>query len=120
MRSQFRLVLTASGALAVDGAYIALLADVVEVSDTDGSTVFALNPREIVGVQDQTSPGRPSPYKDNLSALILERIADDTALPGRNAEARAIRDIYPKKYSQETSPSLPTIQKHLTKIRTGS
>jgi hypothetical protein len=120
MRSQFRLVLTAAGTLAIDGANIALLADVFEVSDADGSLALSMDPRQIVGAQDQSSPGRPSLYKDNLRALILERIAEGKALPGRNAEARALRDIYPEKYPEKTSPSLPTIQKHLTKIRAGS
>ncbi len=120
MNAAFRLVLTANGTLTVSGSKTALLNEVFELTGEGHTLSLLVDLNLIVGAPSKIRNGRPSPYATKLTNLILTRIADNTARSGRNSEARAIDQLFRAKYSKDQPPSLPTIQRHITKHRTGS
>lgn len=120
VHAAFRLILTAEGALSVAGAKTACLAGVFDLSDRGRTLETIVDPRVIVGAPKEIQNGRPSPYATKLAGLILPRIADGSALTGRNAEARVIGQLFQSKYPSEKQPSVSVIRKQVTKLHGGS
>lgn len=118
--AMFRLVITAVGKASVLNAKTVQLADIVEVVSGAANLATIADPRTIAGAPKVPNTGRPSPYAEKLSSLILRRIEDGSALPGLNAEARAIGDLYSAKYKAEQVPSFSATKRHITKLRAGS
>jgi hypothetical protein len=116
----FRLIVTAFGALKALNATSIQLADIVEFVHGAGSLAIVADPRTVAGAPQTPKNGRPSPYADKLSSLVLRRIEDGSSLPGLNEEARAIAVVYGVKHKPEQVPSISTIKRRLTDLRAGS
>lgn len=120
INSAFRLIITAIGALPVSGAKTARLTDIVELVDSAGSLAAISAPHTIAGAPLAAKNGRPSTYAGKLSSLISQRSETGEALNGRNEEAKAVAQRYRARHPKETTPSLPTIKRHITLFRAGS
>ena len=120
VRSPYRLILTADSTPPIPNAQTALLADVVDFApDRMGFAVLA-DPRDIVEAPRKKLGGAPNRHQRTLAPLIQSRMQNGTALPGRNAEAQAIRDILRQQNPDGQIPSLPTIKRYLSEARDGS
>ena len=119
IKSRFRLILTADGALPFPGGKTARLDEVVDLDRGTGAMIAISDPCAIVGAQRVSKGGRPNQFENKLSALILERTQEGIALTGLNAEARAILHAYQNQHSGGRLPSLPTIKRYLVKARDG-
>ncbi len=117
VRSQHRLILTASGTLTIPDAKTALLSDVVEIQTVQPAFAVLTDPRDIVEAPRKRPGGAPNRYKEMLGSLIAARKQDGSALPGRNEEAKAILGILSDQKSSKKLPSLSTIQRYLTEMR---
>lgn len=118
--AMFRLIITAVGTVSVLSAKTVRLADIVEIVSGTGKLATFTDPRAIAGAPKVPSNGRPSPYADKLSLLILQRIEGGTALTGLNEEARAIRKLFGAKYPIEAVPSTSTVKRKVNDLRASS
>lgn len=119
-KSTFQLILTAIGALPVSGAKAAPLFDVVELAATANELRPLVDLRSIVGAPFSKMNGRPNTYESDLRHLFEQRKNSGIALPGLNAEARAIREVYNDLPIDKPAPSLSAIKRYLSEFRTGS
>lgn len=120
VRSPFRLILTAEGALMVLETKTVRLDGVVELDPLLNTMVPIADVLAIVDAPIKSSGGRPNQYGGKLDRIILARSQYRQALSGHNEEAKAIRDVFREQYPNEKPPSLPTIKRYLTKAQGGS
>ena len=114
MNTRFCLILTACGALSVEGVKTALLTDVVTFDVVSGDLNVLVDLSVIVDAPVKRKGGRPSNFQTPLHELILERQNSGAALSGRNAEAKAVLAEFIEKYPNIHSPSLPTVKRYIT------
>jgi hypothetical protein len=99
---------------------MARLVDVVDVDDETGRLVVTADLADIAGAPARRSGGAPNQFRAALTQMIHARIAACTALPGRNEEAKAIRDALRRQNPTAQPPSLATAKRYLSEIRGGS
>lgn len=120
VRSTFRLILIAEGALMVPKTKTVRLDEVVELDTVSGAMLPIADVCAIVDAPLKSSGGRPNQFGGKLDRIILARSQNRQALPGHNEEAKAIRDVFREQFPNENPPSLPTIKRYLTKAQGGS
>lgn len=120
MSTQWRLIVTASGTLAVAGAHTARLIDLVEMDCDTGAFRIAMRPADLVGIPQKNKGGRPRKHWDFLADTIAERAEAGAALSGLNAEARAIREQFEARYPGISVPSQSKVKRDLTNFRGAS
>lgn len=113
-RSQYGIILTASGQLPCPPFKTMQIEDCLVFDEVAVAFEFAGGLLAIVGAPVKRKGGRPSLYAANLAKIISARAASGEALPGKNAEARAIQTIYRAKNPTEQPPSISTIKKALS------
>ena len=116
----YRLIVTAVGTLTVLNAKTITLSDLIEFSNDTGKLARLSDLMAVSGAPQLRTNGRPSPYGDRLSLLIIQRIEGGTALTGLNEEARAIRNLFGAKYTAEAVPSTSTVKRKIRNLRAGS
>ncbi|MGJ8617993.1 MAG: hypothetical protein ACSHWS_14220 [Sulfitobacter sp.] len=120
VKSPFGVILTSSGTLAAPSFVTAQLDDVLSFDKKAGKLTVVADMRTIAGVPELRTGGRPNEYKKPLSELIALRASQGRALKGRNVEAKAILVEFKSQFPNIDCPSLPTVQRYVTKIRSGS
>lgn len=118
MGSKWRLVVTAEGRLPIGGVKTATLGEIVTFSEEGEGFVPMIDPRKIVGVPASPQTGAPNRFGEKITALIRSRIVTGTALPGRNAEAKAVLALIEQDFGPDV-PTLPTVKSYVTKVRSG-
>lgn len=119
VRSEWRLVITAEGAMPLKDAVAVRLDDLVEVDTETGNLHAIAEPGTVAGVPQRNPGGRPSPHGDSIKRLIHERAQNGLAVEGVNAEARAVMAAFKEKHPEMPAPSDTTIKRHLRASRTG-
>ncbi|MDO6481919.1 hypothetical protein [Shimia thalassica] len=119
-RSEWRLVVTAQGALPMVGLATVRLDDLAEIDVTTGALSVIADPGVLAGVPRKNLGGRPSAHGDLLRLLIAGRIRDASAVDSINAEAREVRDAFAAKYSDRPIPSDSAIKRYIREARGGS
>lgn len=119
-RSEWRLVVTAQGALPMPGLSTVLLDDLVEIDHATGALRVFADPGVLAGMPRKNLGGRPSEHGDLLRPLIEGRIRDGAAVGGVNAEARDVRAAFIAKYPNQSAPSDATIKRYIREARSGS
>lgn len=118
VRSGYRLVISATGRLHVEGATVAQLKDVVELDDSSGLRLMT-SVWHLVGVLQKHTGGRPNIYQTKVEDLISARITSGEAFDSLNREAKAIQEaLWDEK--TKSGPSESTIKRYLRQIREGS
>lgn len=120
VRSPFRLILIAEGALMVPKTKTVRLDEVVELDTVTGAMLPIADLCAIVDAPLKSSGGRPNLFGGKLDRIILVRSQNRQVLSGHNKEAKAIRDVFREQFPNEKPPSLPTIKRYLTKAQGGS
>ena len=116
--SAWRIVVTACGLLPVSGAATVTLNELVETSLRDKCLIPARDLRSIVSVPAPVKIGSPNRFRDMCLVLIRSRIASETALVGRNEEAKAVHALLEIDLGPD-APSLATVMRYVTEGRTG-
>jgi hypothetical protein len=119
-RSDWRLVVTAQGALPMAGLATVRLDDLAEIDTATGALHVLADPGVLTGMPRKNLGGRPAEHGDLLKPLIESRIRDGAAVEGINAEAREVRTAFITKFPDHPIPSDPTIKRHIKKARGGS
>ena len=119
-RSAYTIVLTAVGALPLRGATIVPLNDVVDLDQVTGALIAISKLEDTAGIAPEPQGGAPNLFGDRVKAIIALRQQSGDALPGRNAEAKAILEAFHRAHPGDTAPSLPTVKRYLSEARTGS
>ncbi|HCP82087.1 MAG TPA: hypothetical protein DIT67_11025 [Octadecabacter sp.] len=117
-RSEWRLVVTAQGALPMAGLATVLLNDLIEIDITTGELRVIADPGVLTGLPRKNPGGRPSAHGPVISRLISERILHGQSLEGRNKEADAVLQLFAERYPNEKAPSQSTVRDYVTKART--
>lgn len=119
-RSEWRLVVTAQGALPMAGLAIVQLDDLAEINVTTGALSVIADLGILAGVPRKNPGGRPRAHGDLLGPLIAGRIRDASAVDGINAEAREVRYAFAAKYPDRPVPSDSAIKRYIREARGGS
>lgn len=119
-RSEWRLVVTAQGALPMMGLATVRLDDLAEINVTTGALRVIADSGVLAGLPRKHPGGRPSTHGELLRPLIAERIRDRFAVVGINAEAREVRDAFAAKYPDRPAPSDSAIKRYIREARGGS
>lgn len=120
VKSPFGVILTSNGTLTARPFVTAQLDDVLSFDKKAGKLTVEVDMRTIAGVPELHTGGRPNEYGKPLSELIALRASQGRALKGRNVEAKAIIVVFKSQFPNIDCPSLPTVQRYVTKIRSGS
>lgn len=120
VRSEWRLVITAEGAMPLNDAVPVHLGDLVEMNAETGDLHPTADPGILAGVPQKNPGGRPSPHGPILKQLINDRTRTGATVEGLNAEARAVMVAFKEKHPEMPAPSDTTIKRHLRASRTGS
>lgn len=119
-RSEWRLVVTAKGALPMAGLATVLLDDLAEIDITTGALRVIADPGVLAGLPRKNLGGRPPAHGDLLRPLIGGRIRDGAAVDGVNAEAREVHAVFKAKYPDHPTPSDSAIKRYIREVRGGS
>lgn len=119
-RSEWRLVVTAKGALPMAGLATVQLDDLAEIDITTGELHVTSDPSFLAGLPRKNPGGRPPALGDLLRPLIEGRIRDGAAVDGVNAEARKVRAAFKAKYPDHSAPSDATVKRYIREARRGS
>ena len=114
--SAWRIIVTACGQLPVSGAATLALVELVALSPTGKSLARAVDLQTIAGVPALSKSGAPNRFGEKCLTLIRSRIASGAALPGRNAEAKAVLSLLAQDLGAD-APSLVTVQRYVTEVR---
>ncbi|MCY4336358.1 MAG: hypothetical protein OXC60_17015 [Litoreibacter sp.] len=109
-RSQYGIILTASGQLSCPPLKTVQIEDCLAFDEVAMVFEFAGDLLAIAGAPEKNRGGRPSLYAAKLAKIIAARVASGEALPGKNAEARAIQTIYRTENPTEKPPSISTVK----------
>lgn len=120
VKSPFGVILTSNGTLTAPPFVTAQLDDVLSFDPKAGQFAVVADMRTIAGVPELRTGGRPNEYEKPLSELVALRASQGRALKGRNVEAKAIVVEFKSQFPNIDCPSLPTVQRYVTKIRSGS
>ncbi|QIE41626.1 hypothetical protein G5B39_06455 [Rhodobacteraceae bacterium SC52] len=119
-RSEWRLVVTAQGALPMAGLATVRLDELAEINVMTGALRVIADPSALVGLPSKNPGGRPSAHGDVLRPLIEGRIRNGAAVIGLNAEAREVRDVFVTKYPDRPLPSDSAVKRYIREARGGS
>lgn len=111
--SPFSVTLTACGSLAAAGCRTINLADAVDLDPAASALGAVSDLPAVAGVQPVRTSGAPNIYKAALKAIIEERKRNGSVLPGTNAEARAIIEIFRQLHPSLKAPSRATVQRYM-------
>lgn len=114
-RARFGIVITATGTLSSPPFQSVLLEDCVAFDADLGRFIFEVDLPLLAGISVKNTGGRPSPYAQNLTKIILARKNKGETLPGINAEARAIHANYQTLHTTGPVPSLSAIKRAMKK-----
>lgn len=120
MKNPFGIVLTSNGTLSVPPFVTAQLQDVLGLDRVSGKITVVCDLRAIAGVPEQRTGGRPNDYENAISDLMALRVSQGRAVLGRNEEAKALHAEFIAKYPYKKCPSLSTVKRYVTTIRSGS
>lgn len=120
MKSPFGVVLTAKGTLSVPPYATVQLQDVFSFDPIAGELIVVADLRAIAGVPEQRAGGRPNDYRKPLGEIIAFRTSQGRTLQGRNAEAKAIRAEFQIQFPDIKCPSLPTVKRYVSEVKSGS
>ncbi|WP_187432369.1 hypothetical protein ROLI_024090 [Roseobacter fucihabitans] len=120
IKSPFGIMLTVQGTLTVPPYVTARLQDVLSIDPITGTVVVIENLCTIAGVPKQRTGGRPNDYRKPLGDLIALRASQGRTLQGRNAEAKALQAEFKAQHPNAKCPSLPTVRKYVSEVRSGS
>lgn len=120
VRFPFGVILTSHGTLTADPFVTAQLDDVISFDPNAGKFTMVADIRTIAGVPEQRSGGRPNDYRKQLTDLIAHRASEGRTLAGRNDEAKALQAEFATKHPNEKCPSLSTVKRYVSDIRSGS
>ncbi len=115
-KSQLGIVLTASGDLFRPPFKTLRIQDCLLFDEVTGAIECEVDLCATAGAPVKHKGGRPSPYKETLAKIITQRRDSRTALPGTNAEARAILGQLKLSMPSGPIPSISTIKKALAKV----
>ena len=113
-RSEWRLVVTAQGALPMAGLATVRLDELVEIDLTTGELCVLADPGVLAGAPRKNPGGRPRQQRDQLARIIETRRSNGTALDGLNEEARAIARVFQENGANGKPPSFSTIKRELS------
>ena len=120
MKSPFGIVLTSKGTLSVAPYTTVHLQDVLNLEPLVAKLTVVGDLRTIAGVPEQRTGGRPNDYKQLLTELIAIRTSQGRTLKGRNEEAKALHLEFKAQFPNTRCPSLPTVKKYVSEVRSGS
>lgn len=120
VKSPFGVILTSTGTLTARPFVTAQLDDMLSFDKKAGKLSVVADMLTIAGVPELRIGGRPNGYEKPLSELIALRASQGRALKGRNVEAKAIFVEFKSQFPNIDCPSLPTVQRYVTKIRSRS
>lgn len=120
VRSDWRLVVTAKGALPMAGLATVRLDDLAEIDTATGALHVLADPDVLAGVPRKSIGGRPAEHGKLLKPLIESRIREGAAAKGLNAEAAEVRDVIASKYPDRPIPSDSAIKRYIRLARGGS
>ncbi|RMA40989.1 hypothetical protein [Rhodophyticola porphyridii] len=120
IRRDYVLVVSAAGQLPYRDASICNLAEMVQVDLGAARLRKIVSVAEAVGAPPRPTGGRPSVYRERLHSLLADRVAQGVAEDGRNAEADAVLAAYVARFPHDPAPSRVTVQRSVSKFRTGS
>ncbi len=115
--STYRLILSAAGSLQGRGTVTLPLSEVVELDGCGSEFQSVADLRDLVDAPRKNLGGAPNRYGETLSALIMQRISEGSALAGRNEEARAVLNEFKRSNPHLKPPSLSSVQDYVTKVR---
>ncbi|WP_370301265.1 hypothetical protein [Pseudooceanicola sp.] len=118
MASRWRLIITAQGRLPTTGATHVELYEITAFPENGEGLVSIVDLRKIMGVPESPKTGAPNRFGEKIMALIRSRIADGTALPGRNEEAKAVLTLI-RQGPGPDFPTLTTVKGYVSKARAG-
>ncbi len=116
--SAWRIIVTACGELPVPDAATLVLTELVALSPSGNSLEPAVDLHTVAGVPASPKTGAPNRFGEKCLTLIRSRIASGAALPGRNAEAKAVLSQLEQDLGPE-APSLATVKDYVTQARSG-
>lgn len=119
-RSEWRLVVTAQGAMPMADLATVRLDDLVEIDIMTGALRVIADPGVLAGLPRKNLGGRPAEHGDLLKPLIESRIREGAAVEGVNAEANEVRDAFTSKYPDRPIPSESAIKRYIRQARGGS
>lgn len=119
-QSEWRLLVTAQGALPMAGLAMVRLDDLAEINVTTGAVCIIADPGIWVGSPPKNPGGRPPAQGDLLRPLIEGRMRNGTAVDGVNAEAREVLVAFKAKYPDNPAPSDATVKRYIRKAHEGS
>ena len=119
VKSPFGVILTSHGTLTAPAFVTVQLVDVLSFDTKAGKFAFAADLCAIAGVPEQRTGGRPNDYKKPLSDLIALRASQGRTLQGRNDEAKALQVEFAAKFPTERIPSLTTVKRYVSEVRSG-
>ncbi len=117
--STYRLILSAAGTLQGAGSVTVSLSDVVELDVASSEFQSVSDLRDLVGAPRKNPGGAPNRYGETISALIMQRISEGSALAGRNEEARAVLNEFKRSNPHLKPPSVSSVQNYVSKVRAG-
>lgn len=118
-RSAWCLIVTAEGALTVQGATTIRLDELVELGGGNGALVPLSEIGVLLGIFVKNTGGAPNRFGAPLTAIIEARLRNHQALPGVNEEAKAILLTLKQEQPDLSQPSLSSVKGYLRKIRGG-
>ena len=120
VRSAFTVILTAAGSLQVPGAVTVQLSETVELASDAASLIAAIDLCVAVGATPKSKGGAPNIFENRAKAIIASRARNGEALSGRNEEALAALDAFRQTHSGEPAPSLSSMRRYVSGVRSGS
>ena len=119
MKSPFGMILTSRGTLTAPPFVTAQLDDVLSFDSKAGKLAVVADIRAIASVPEQRTGGRPNDYRKQLTDLMAHRASEGRILAGRNDEAEALQAEFATKHPNNKCPSLPTVKRYVSEVRTG-
>lgn len=116
----YGIIFTATGGLSVPPYVTVQLQDILSVDPNTGKLTVTANLETIAGVPQQRGGGRPNDYKEPLTKLAAIRASQGRTLIGRNEEAKALQAEYTAQFPNKKTPSIQTVKKFVTTLRSGS
>ncbi len=120
IQTEWKLVITARGAVQVTDVRTVCLDNLVEFNAVSGVFKALVQPANLVGVPRKNPGGRPSEHGPALAEIIAERMESGEALEGVKAEARAIQIKFEAKHPGRGAPTTRTIKRHMKKSSGGT
>ncbi|MEM7720203.1 MAG: hypothetical protein AAF222_13465 [Pseudomonadota bacterium] len=119
IRRDYALIVTAAGHLPYRDATTYTLNQLVQFDLGTAHLLKSVSVAEAVGAPPRPTGGRPNAYRERVMNILIERADKGQAETGRNAEAKAVRDIYAQRFAGDPIPSLSTLKAYISEFRGG-